>query len=195
MLVAILLPTVMYSLNLKQPTPAELLVAISIGMFASVLYLWVLDATSTIPFRSVWVSRGVYGAAIVSIIGTSVGVYKDAFVQQPFPFQGEWLLTVHDSAGKTLISQRPTALVYSPSTGVYWGYSAGSVAVNDASGNWAEVTAFDPGKQRVEVRVRDTRGLDDVVTATISEIRPRTAFSSQVDGEMKFAIQLSRRNY
>ena len=196
MLIAILLPTVMYSLNLREPTPAELLVAISIGMFASVLYLWVLDATSTIPFRSVWISRGVWGAAIVSILGTSVGVYKDAFAQHPFPFQGEWLLTVQDAAGKTLVAQRPVALVYSQTTGVYWGYSAGPESVKpESDGKWAEVTAFDPGKRRVQVRLRDTSGLDEVVSTPIQEIQPRTAFSSQREQAARFVVRLARRNY
>ena len=45
MLVAILAPTVMYSTNLRGPTPAELLIAICIAMFSGVLSLWVLDIT------------------------------------------------------------------------------------------------------------------------------------------------------
>jgi hypothetical protein len=194
MLVAIVLPTVMYSWSLQQPTPAELLIAVCIGMFASVLYLWILDASSTINFRSKWISTGVYGAAIVSIMGTSVGVYAEAFGQQPFPFQGEWLLTVQDSAAeKTLISQRSTVLAYSETTGVYWGYSAAPDPLkNGPDTNWVEVTAFDPTSQSVELRIRNSVGLDEVVKATIAETQPRTAFSSATDD--KFVISLSRRN-
>src|SRR5438876_504581 len=94
MLVAILVPTALYSYHLQKPTPAELLVAISVALFASVLFLWILDATSLLTFRASWMSKSVYGAAIVSILGTSVAVYKDYFTASPHQYEGVWLLTL-----------------------------------------------------------------------------------------------------
>ena len=90
MLAAILVPSVNYSMNLYNPSAAELLVAISISLFSSVLFLWILDATSILKFRSEWISKSIYGAAIVSVIGTSVGVYKDYFDQNKYPYSGKW---------------------------------------------------------------------------------------------------------
>src|SRR5438046_1468148 len=78
MLVGILFPTAIYAFNLRNPTPAQLLVAICMSLFSAVIFLWILDATSVLRFRSEWVSRSVYGAAIVSVLGTSVAVYQDA---------------------------------------------------------------------------------------------------------------------
>lgn len=161
MLVAILVPPVMYSLRLQEPSPPQLLVAICIGVFASMLYLWVLDATATIKFRSEWISKGVYGVAIVSILGTSVGVYKDAF-QAPFLYQGEWLLTVQDGAGNTLLARRPAV--------------------------------FDPAQRRLELRLKDAGGLDEVIAVTISETQGKRAFSSRPSAAAKFVVDLSRRN-
>jgi hypothetical protein len=197
MLVAIVLPTVSYSMGLHQPTPAELLVAISIGMFASVLYLWVLDATNTLPFRSVWVSRGVYGAAIVSILGTSIGVYKDSFTQ-PFPHQGEWLLSLGED-GSTIIAQRPVALVYSRHSGVYWGY--GDSPASLASGqqlSWVKVTSFDPVAKRLELLIRIGGGDERVyVIEEMKETKRNIAFSStktSAPSDKQVSVQLARRN-
>src|SRR5436309_1899649 len=78
MLGGILLPTAKYAFALREPTPAQLLVAVCMAMFSAVLFLWILDATEILPFRAAWVSKSVYGAAIVSVLGTSVAVYRDA---------------------------------------------------------------------------------------------------------------------
>src|SRR5580700_2617368 len=94
MLIGILAPTALYSFRLTSPSPAELLVAISIALFASVLFLWILDATGLMPFRAPWISKAVYGAAITSILGTSVAVYKDFFYANKYPFEGAWQATI-----------------------------------------------------------------------------------------------------
>jgi len=57
MLVGILLPTAKFSLNLKEPSPAQLLIAICISLFSAVVFLWILDATSLLRFRAEWVSK------------------------------------------------------------------------------------------------------------------------------------------
>ena len=195
MLIAILAPTVTYSINLREPTPAQLLIAICIGMFASVLYLWVLDASSTIQFRSVWVSRAIYGAAIASILGTSVGVYKDAFVQDPFPFQGEWLMTVNGPTGSTLVARRPVSLAYSRATSVYWGYGAAPTSAKaDPDVKWVEVTALYPTKRHLEFRLSDLSGLDQIIAVPITETRAGSSFSSTAGSSGKYVVQLSRRN-
>ena len=74
------LPASTHNFRLTDPSPAELLVAVSIALFASVLFLWIMDATGLLPFRAAWISKAVYGAAITSILGTSVAVYKDCAV-------------------------------------------------------------------------------------------------------------------
>ena len=88
MLMGVLMPSVIYSVNLRTPTPAELLIAICIALFSSVLFLWIMDATSVLKFRSEWISKSVYGAAIASILGTSVAVYTDVLVERKYPYEG-----------------------------------------------------------------------------------------------------------
>jgi len=118
MLAIILLPPLFYSTNLiiKSTTADEVIVAISIGVFASVVYLWILDATDILPFKSVWVSRSVYGAAIASILGTSAAVYQGYFVGDKHPYRGAWELTHGNYVFNTSIS-------YSKNSETYWGYS------------------------------------------------------------------------
>lgn len=98
MMVAIILPAVNYSLWLKNPTPSELLVAICIALFSSVVFLWILDVTGVLPFKSGWVSKSVYGAAIASVLGTSVAVYSEYFSQRKHPYEGKWELTIQELA-------------------------------------------------------------------------------------------------
>ncbi|MES2772927.1 MAG: hypothetical protein V4722_01995 [Bacteroidota bacterium] len=123
MLSAILAPSVKYSLNLYNPSAAELLVAISIALFSSVLFLWILDATSILKFRSAWISKSIYGAAIVSVIGTSVGVYKDYFDPNKYPYSGKWIISVLNKNDSNFILNNNIALVYSEHSKLYWGYT------------------------------------------------------------------------
>jgi hypothetical protein len=88
MLASVLLPSAYYSYHLKDPTASQLLIAICIGLFSSLLFLWIMDAVSILRFRAEWVSKSVYGAAIVSILGTSVGVYQQAFSENKYPYEG-----------------------------------------------------------------------------------------------------------
>lgn len=188
MLIAVLLPAVMYSTGLREFTPAELLVAICIGMFASVLFLWILDVTDTLSFRSPWVSRSVYAAAIASVLGTSVGVYKDSF-GDPYPYQGAWLLTVIDDSGSTLIARRPVALVYDRQTDVYWGYGDRPSSVGGASW-WVAVTAYSPRPGRIEIQIAG--GPDSVNEIVIAEERPKEPYLFTTTLGKEYTIRLSR---
>ena len=191
MLAAILLPAVFYSIRLNDPKPADLLVAMCIGLFGSLVYLWVLDATDTIRFRSPWVSRGIYGLAIVSVLGTSVGVYKDAFQQDPY--QREWLITVHDGAGKVFVNRRSVVLLYSKSNDLYWGYGARptSSTSNDDS-RWIEVTSFQPTLKKITISLGETPGSAEVIVADLRQDGGR--LSSTDNSSSTYRLDLVRRN-
>jgi hypothetical protein len=115
MLVGILAPTAMYSFRLSSPTPADLLVAVSIALFSAVLFLWILDATNLMPFRAAWISKAVYGAAITSILGTSVAVYKDFFYADKYPFEGAWQVSIEKADDPTHPTETILLLSYSRS--------------------------------------------------------------------------------
>ena len=87
-----------------------------------VVFLWILDATSILRFRAEWISRSVYGAAIVSVLGTSVGVYQDAFNEQKYPFEGRWEVKVRKAEQTTFVANHTVVLAYSRTAKVYWGY-------------------------------------------------------------------------
>ena len=123
MLIGIVLPSAIYSLRLDHPTPSQLLVAICIALFSSIVFLWILDATSVLTFRSGWVSKGVYGVAIVSVLGTSVGVYKDAFGSAKRPLEGAWNVTLFEPKTGSVLATHNLLVAYSESSGAYWGYS------------------------------------------------------------------------
>jgi len=154
MLTAILAPAVKYALTLNEPTPDELLVAISISLFASVLFLWILDAVSLLPFREKWISKSVYGAAIVSILGTSVGVYSNNFGSASYPYEGEWMLSITKDDITEPFSEHSIIITYSKEAKIYWGYSNIKLPIKDGEVLWIEVFKFIPNSKEIDVRLR-----------------------------------------
>ena len=133
MIGGILFPAVYYSANLRDPTPASLLVAICVSVFASVIYLWILDVTNILTFRHQWISKSIYGAAIASILGSSVAVYKDFFDSEKYPLRGKWQVSVINSRNKSL-SQNELLIGYSENSDVYYGFSDVTEPLHDTSG-------------------------------------------------------------
>ena len=119
---AILLPAVLNAFRLasSKATPTDLLVTICISLFSGVLFLWILDAVSILRFRSEWVSKSVYGAAIVSVLGTSVAVYKDFFAARKYVYEGPWNFQYME---KDYVKRAHMIILYSDQAGAYWGYS------------------------------------------------------------------------
>ncbi|WP_342644885.1 hypothetical protein [Mucilaginibacter sp. CSA2-8R] len=131
MLASILFPAVNNSMKLENPTASQLLITICVSLFASVIYLWILDATGILPFKNEWISKSVYGAAIVSILGTSVGVYKDYFQSDKYPMRGRWNISI--SVKNKQLADNELNLSYSESSKAYYGYSnINTVAYRDS---------------------------------------------------------------
>ncbi len=151
---AILLPAAFYGFNLMmaRPTPADVLVSICISLFSAVLFLWILDAVSILPFRSQWVSKSIYGAAIVSVLGTSVAVYKDYFAARKYPYEGSWVFQYLDAAE---LKRTNLIMLYSDQSGAYWGYSE----LDNADPKdkdpiiWVKVDEFDPNKREIRLQL------------------------------------------
>lgn len=153
MLVGVVLPSALYSYRLTDPTPPELLVAICVALFSSVVFLWILDAISILRFRSEWVSKSIYGAAIASVLGTSVAVYKDAFASRKFPYEGAWQLQIEPK------SPIPSALLsilisHSEQSDTYWGYSEYRTTKEPAGIIWAHIADFYPKGTGASASVR-----------------------------------------
>jgi hypothetical protein len=192
MLVGILVPTALYSYHLDHPSPAELLVAICEALFASVLFLWILDATSLMPFRAEWISKSVYGAAIVSVLGTSVAVYKDYFTGSQYPFEGSWQMTLRPKSDASQAVDFSVLVGFSRAGSRYWGYSSFSPAPPDAkSVVWIELTDFMPEEKRLQLRVYRSDGTRRTYDQPLATERKGTLLKSD-GGTGEFSLEFRR---
>jgi hypothetical protein len=192
MLVGILLPTAFYSFRLSQssPTPADLLVAVCMALFSSVLFLWIMDAINILQFRAAWISKSVYGAAIVSVLGTSVGVYKDYFNARKYPYEGAWQVVLSSNADSMHPTEFPVVLTYSESGGKYWGYS-NLISKSQESALWAEVTEFVPEEKTLELRLSFANGEQRVFKWLLTVSRKGRFFKSDKENS-NLSVELRR---
>jgi hypothetical protein len=164
MIAGILVPTAMYSFRLSSPSPAELLVAVSIALFASVLFLWIMDATGILPFRAAWISKAVYGAAITSILGTSVAVYKDYFFADKYPYVGAWQVMLTKTADATHPTEFSLVLSYSQAGDRYWGYSnLVATSTDPKTLIWVEAVDVSPQQGSAMLRLHFGDGSQQVI--------------------------------
>jgi hypothetical protein len=155
MVATILLPAFTFSTHLSNPTPAQLLVAICIGIFSSVICLWILDAVSVIQFRSEWVSKSIWGAAIISILGTGVGVFQGGFSERKYQFEGAWEFRALPKDSTSLVAENTVVLTHSEAANIYWGYSN-------------VIFPADPTSQAISVEIVDFRPeADGAITARL----------------------------
>lgn len=194
MLAGILLPAVIYSYNLKNPTPAELLVAICVALFASVVFLWILDATSILEFKSQWIAKSVYGAAIASVLGTSVAVYKDSFASRKHPYEGRWEMVVNNTTSDLLVLDKAFSISYSERASIYWGFSEADLNSTDSSkAVWAEVISFSPNDGRIIIRLLLKNGREISIDQLIDRKRNgRFWETSSLDADKTYRIYLTR---
>jgi hypothetical protein len=193
MLASVLLPSAYYSYHLQDPTASQLLIAICIGLFSSLLFLWIMDAVSILRFRAEWVSKSVYGAAIVSILGTSVGVYRQAFSENTYPYEGRWNLTLISSDQNIRLIDLDTALVYSDRSASYWGYSEYKPATTPQKeiAVWATIRDFGPKDGNVVLGWFDGNGNQHSLVVKTDTKRQGKLFEGTV-GEQ--TLRLSRPN-
>lgn len=192
MLTAIVIPAAIYSINLRDPSPAQLLIAICIALFSSVVFLWILDATSILRFHSPWVSKSVYGAAIVSVLGTSVAVYQDAFAARKYPYEGGWQLTVLREKDEKFLADNTVSLVYSESAGFYWGYSNFARHGESEKASSLEVKEFSLQACNLIVRLWFLDGSEKVITTTCKVERQSRQVKATTKGEPSYMLTLAR---
>jgi hypothetical protein len=171
-----------------------LLVAICIALFSSIVFLWILDAVSILRFRSEWVSKSIYGAAIASVLGTSVAVYKDAFTTRKYSYEGGWQLQIIPQVQAPDISL-PVLLMFSEQSDVYWGYSEYHPSKEPEGTIWGQVTVFAPkgASASVSIRLFSNNGREKIVSAENlkSENKGKLFYGLLNDGSK---IRLSRPN-
>jgi hypothetical protein len=194
MLMSVLLPSAFYSYHLKDPTPSQLLVAICIGLFSSVVFLWILDAVSILRFRSEWVSKSVYGAAIVSILGTSAGVYKDAFSASKYPYEGAWIVSILNFNTNQEIASATVALAYSDRSDTYWGNSTYQPPRPEQKigAVWIGVSDFNPSEGRILLTWYNVNGEKSVVQPQVTAQRAGKLFEGG-DGR-SLSVRIARPN-
>jgi hypothetical protein len=94
----ILFPSILYGVLLRPRSASDVLVASSVCLFSSVVYLWTLHAISIITFRDAWMGKAIFGAAITGSLGTSAVIYKTQ-LSNDFPFVGKWDLALQRKVG------------------------------------------------------------------------------------------------
>lgn len=194
MLMGIVLPATFYAFKLNNPTPAQVLVAICISLFSGVVFLWIMDATSVLRFREGWVSKSIYGAAIASVLGTSVAVYKDAFESRKYPYEGRWEVSVTQSDTNKLLAERSLVLSYSDSAKVYWGYSDAIPEKNGESlkAAWLEVKQLTPDDGNIVMRLLFNDGSDLTLNQKLEITRDGRVFNSPESQNYKISINRPR---
>jgi len=197
MLACILLPAMSNSMHFSyHASPSQLLLAICISLFASVIYLWILDATNVLKFRSEWVSKSIYGAAIASVIGTSVGVYKDYFQQDKYPLRGKWQIVLTLPSKHSIIATNEINLSFSENSKTYYGYSnINKDALKDSSTAIAvEIQNLDLNKESILFSAFYSNGSLEIFSDSIgiNDARTTITLSSK---RMPYELTLSRPNY
>ena len=188
-LIAMLFPAVNFSLSPGGPEEAtNLVVAICVALFATVTYLWILDATNVLRFREKWVSQTVYGAVITSVLGTSAAVYSSALRDNSGPqYNGAWdLRLVQDGA---VIAAHHVLLVFSKNSESYWGRSdvisgdSCRAALDEPEGRFCFVYIddFAPSGTTASAALRFRRGTDEAAF-TVSFTSDRDGVSWKGEG-------------
>jgi hypothetical protein len=125
--------------------------------------------------------------AIASILGISVGVYKDAFSESKYPFEGKWDLIVYDSNFSKELVNRKIALVYSRQSENYRGYSDYDPKAEKGSAMWASVDDLSVSEGTVTVTWFTTDGQKQNQVWEIDRERKGTKLASKY-GPVKFFL-------
>ena len=205
MLVGILLPTTMFSLSLRNPSPTDLLIAICMALFSAVVFLWILDATSLLRFRAEWVSKSIYGAAVVSVLGTSVAVYKEAFSDRKYPYEGRWDIQITSNDQPQPIANNHLIMMYSTAAETYWGfsdYTPRNALFSVAS--WIKINEFDNKSGRITISYfsKNNQGVfqEEFIEAILTPKRNNKLFKASIskkldEKDVTINISLARPKY
>lgn len=195
MIAGILFPAIIYATNLKDPTPADLLIGICVSLFASVIFLWILDATDILPFRKEWISKSIYGAAIASVLGSSVVVYKDLIATDKYPMRGKWEISVIDTQKNKSLSQNEILIGFSEISKVYYGFSNWVVNRNDTSAiTFVEIKKLSMKDNYILYTFRFQKGREKSFLKKFSLSNDKTRILIQTDATDRYKILISRPN-
>jgi hypothetical protein len=88
----------------------------------------------------------------VSVLGTSVAVYKDYFATRKYPFEGAWVLQYSDSDH---VKRANLVMLYSDQSGAYWGYSEFDNSDPNEKDHiiWFKVDEFDPKEKQIRLQL------------------------------------------
>nr|WP_321281305.1 hypothetical protein [uncultured Vibrio sp.] len=193
-MVGVLMPAVIYGINLRDPSPTELLISICISLFSGVVFLWVLDATSVLRFRAEWIAKSVYGAAISSVLGTSVAVYSDSFTERKFEYEGLWEIQIRNVEQNQFVADDELILHYSTSNNSYYGFSRMRAAdiKNPQIANWFEVVDFQPKDSVIMVKLTSVESPDSVYQFKLKRQREGKVFKGNLVSGESLSISMTR---
>lgn len=135
-------------------------------------------------------SKSVYGAAIVSVLGTSVAVYKDFFSDRKYLYEGKWELTIQKKDADTYMGRFAVSMNYSENAGSYWGFSNFCVSCkeNDEKLVWLEIMSFDEKTPGISLQAIQGNGSDFVIQTALEEKTSGKKFVSLPDSEYRVRL-------
>jgi hypothetical protein len=141
------------------------------------------------------ISKSVYGAAIVSVLGTSVAVYSSAFSERKHPLEGLWEIEIKDG---DVFDTHSLIMMFSDQSKAYWGYSDFRKLKDSAPlSQWISVKEFDPSAKSLRI-TRSFKDEEKNVSWTNfkTDRDGRLYFSDQSSGEQSTipTFRLVRRN-
>ena len=119
--------------------------------------------------RAEWISKSVYGAAIVSF-SERVSRYIRTFLRtRKYPYEGRWELTIRSLDDNKNIANHTVAISYSESAGTYWGYS--NIHLGNPSEPaqvvWVEVVEFSSDEKKITLRLISKDESTSMITQTL----------------------------
>jgi hypothetical protein len=154
MLIALLLPTLSFSMRRTPASVTELVAITSVTLLASVLSLWIMDAIGLLQFRYPWMSKTIYTATIASLLAVSVSIYKSSSDSRRFPYEGPWRVRIIPVAPNGQAVDTEMILAYSEAGNYYWGFSRHSKMQEDLlQVMWIEMIALSVDESRATLQI------------------------------------------
>jgi hypothetical protein len=161
-------------------TPVQVITAVCMSVFASVLVLWILDATRLRAFPSNWMSRAIWALAISSILSAGIGMWKGQFTDRANPFDGLWKVSCWTDSGEQIADAEELIFAYNKPAHRYQGFSSYHFANDKTNGihHLAATMNAEEGYMQVKM-LRSRRETFDLTRDAIFNSESRMVFTNK----------------
>jgi hypothetical protein len=127
-------------------------------------------------------------------VGTSVGVYRDAFSERKYPYEGLWHVYIQSVESQDYMADHELLLHYSTSAETYWGFAKmlTSQTPKTTKYDWVQVTEFQPKDNTLYARLLNNDGSELILSFQVSSERQGRRFTSKDTSTSKYSLKLVR---